>query len=301
MDLNEGSGREGVRGGLEQFRWDSLKNQSFKDRGQYLGFSTKLGVLGKFGQYNKNDWWRNDKEGRAASESLVSEKSSVKQMEDELMKEALGLKPKRLLLAKTKLNADDMNEILKKEEGPSGRAESSKPAAPPADETEAGEEESRAVTGLGFRKYLKPTDWNADVCNVDEEEVFELKGELMSELTRPKQEPTRAKQEMQIKTEPVESHYEPPRQLRPEPHHREYNREPRGGHRESRHDVSYRDRERDSQRDSRYEGERRVKPSDPLPRRRERSRSRDHRDDGRHRRRSRSPRRERSSSRHRRH
>lgn len=29
--------REGIRGGLEQFRWDSVKSQSLRDRECYLG------------------------------------------------------------------------------------------------------------------------------------------------------------------------------------------------------------------------------------------------------------------------
>lgn len=174
MDSNKGKSREGVRGGLEQFRWDSLKNQPYKDREHYLGYTTKLGVIGRFGQYQRNDWWRTDNQSLDAASSHVKEKTQVKKMEDELMMEALGMKPKRLMLAKSRLSSEQVDEMLKKEDEVPSQSVNQPPAdvkdQPPADD-------SVVVTGLGYRKYLKPTDWTGEVCNLDEEEVFELKGE----------------------------------------------------------------------------------------------------------------------------
>ena len=37
---------------------------SYKDREQYLGFSTKIGYLDKGGQWRKKDWWTTDDKGK---------------------------------------------------------------------------------------------------------------------------------------------------------------------------------------------------------------------------------------------
>ena len=163
MDITDKKGREGVRGGREQFRWDALKSQSYKDREQYLGYTTKLGVIGKFGQYQRNDWWRTSSESSNVADLRTEEKARAKKLEEELMQEALGSKPKRLLLAKSKLSSEQVSEVLKKDE-------TSGPAGPP-DAIKEDIQDSHVVSGLGFRKYLKSSDW------ADDEEVVELKGE----------------------------------------------------------------------------------------------------------------------------
>jgi len=89
--------REGCRGGREQFKWDSLKEQDFKDREQYLGISQKVGLMGKFGRYYVHDWYAKTRE---TATSISEEKDAVKAYEEELMQEALGNKPKKLLLAR---------------------------------------------------------------------------------------------------------------------------------------------------------------------------------------------------------
>lgn len=104
--------REGCRGGREQFTWNSLKDQEFKDRECYLGQSTKVGMMGKFGRYQLHDWYARK---RDTAESISSERSAVQQYEEELMQEALGLKPKKLLLAKRQLTEEELKEFLKAE------------------------------------------------------------------------------------------------------------------------------------------------------------------------------------------
>lgn len=112
--------RDGCRGGTEQFRWDSVKDQSYKDREQYLGATTKVGMMGKFGRYYCHDWYTKSRE---SVESIETERSRVQEFEEELMKEALGLKPKKLLLAKKPLTEEELKEVLSKErsEGRKGR------------------------------------------------------------------------------------------------------------------------------------------------------------------------------------
>ena len=173
MDLQSELTREGVRGGREQFKWESLAGQKNRDRQNYLGVTAKLGVTARFGKYNTNDWWRNGKDKASESVSLLQEKNSVKQMENQLMMEALGVKPKQLMLAKSHLDMNDLS--------------SSRDSRPKQEPEEP--DESRNVSGLGFRKYLKPTDWSGDVCDVDEEEVLAPNGEVISaERPSPKRE-----------------------------------------------------------------------------------------------------------------
>lgn len=105
--------REGCRGGSEQFTWNSLKEQEFKDRECYLGQSTKVGMMGKFGRYYLHDWYARK---RDTADSINSEQAAVQAYEDELMQEALGLKPKRLLLAKRQLTPEEIKEFLKRDE-----------------------------------------------------------------------------------------------------------------------------------------------------------------------------------------
>eukprot|EP00929_Paragymnodinium_shiwhaense_P004546 TRINITY_DN105567_c0_g1_i1.p1 TRINITY_DN105567_c0_g1~~TRINITY_DN105567_c0_g1_i1.p1 ORF type:complete len:347 (+),score=161.93 TRINITY_DN105567_c0_g1_i1:102-1142(+) len=112
--------RDGCRGGREQFKWNSVQDQDFKDREQYLGQSTKVGTMGKFGRYYLHDWYANK---RDSADRIEEEKDSVKAYEEELMQEALGLKPKKLLLAKKQLTEEEIKEFLapQKKEGKRGR------------------------------------------------------------------------------------------------------------------------------------------------------------------------------------
>mmetsp|Transcript_41649 Transcript_41649/g.109966 ORF Transcript_41649/g.109966 Transcript_41649/m.109966 type:complete len:320 (-) Transcript_41649:2-961(-) len=102
--------RDGCRGGQEQFKWNDIKDQEFKDREQYLGGSTKVGTMGKFGKYHMHDWYARK---RDTPENINNEKQSVQAFEEELMQEALGLKPKRLMLAKRQLTEEEVKEFLK--------------------------------------------------------------------------------------------------------------------------------------------------------------------------------------------
>ncbi|CAE8700122.1 unnamed protein product, partial [Polarella glacialis] len=106
--------REGCRGGQEQFKWNSIKDQDFKDRECYLGQSSKVGTMSKFGKYYKHDWYA---QSRDTAENISEERQSVQAFEEELMQEALGLKPKKLLLAKVQMNEQELKEFLKAKKG----------------------------------------------------------------------------------------------------------------------------------------------------------------------------------------
>lgn len=109
VDLYEGPSREGTRGGLEQFTWNSIKGQTFRDRECYLGQSVRVGVQGKFGRFSTNDWWIRKRED---AKTLNEEKDLLKRFEEEIMQEALGIKPKRLLLVKGELTDSQKCELL---------------------------------------------------------------------------------------------------------------------------------------------------------------------------------------------
>ncbi|PFH36225.1 hypothetical protein BESB_044170 [Besnoitia besnoiti] len=87
--------REGVRGGREDFKWESLT--SSQDYDYYLGASTKIGLHSRGGRFVKNDWWTKQRGGASTTE-LDEELQRVKNFENELMGEALGQKPKNLLV-----------------------------------------------------------------------------------------------------------------------------------------------------------------------------------------------------------
>mmetsp|Transcript_56134 Transcript_56134/g.174047 ORF Transcript_56134/g.174047 Transcript_56134/m.174047 type:complete len:289 (-) Transcript_56134:309-1175(-) len=105
--------RDGCRGGSEHFKWNSIKDQEFKDREQYLGASTKVGMMTKFARYYVHDWYAKKRE---TVESIDSERNAVQAYEEELMQEALGIKPKKLLLSKRQLTEDEMKDLLRRED-----------------------------------------------------------------------------------------------------------------------------------------------------------------------------------------
>lgn len=86
--------RDGVRGGLEQFRWDSVKSQVLRDRECYLGQSVRIGMQGKFGRFQTFDWWQRAE----AKQKMGVEQAKLRELEKQMQDEALGLKPKKALI-----------------------------------------------------------------------------------------------------------------------------------------------------------------------------------------------------------
>jgi len=110
--------KDGCRGGREQFQWRSIKEQEYKDRESYLGQSMKVGQMGKFGKYYMHDWYARKRDTTA---SIAEERGAVQAYEEELMQEALGLKPKKLLLAKKQMSEEELKEFLKSKKEDTGR------------------------------------------------------------------------------------------------------------------------------------------------------------------------------------
>lgn len=145
---DEDAPRGGTRGGLELFKWENLKGQSYKEREHYLGHSAKIGTQIS-GNWRKNDWWQKDRE---TTTKIDQERQAVKEYEDEIFKEALGLKPKNLLLVKSKLSTEKITDLLRK----------TKSEEKPGNSKKRKIEEIQVTpdtSGLGFRNDGKATTW----------------------------------------------------------------------------------------------------------------------------------------------
>jgi hypothetical protein len=145
-DVDESRG--GTRGGRELFKWDSIKSQSHKEREHYLGYSTQLGNQGRTGIWKKNDWWQNTRE---KTSSINEERKAIQEYEKEIFAEALGQKPRNLLLIKSKLSTDQMKDMFRpksvgKREETNGKKRKVEGFKTVAD-------------GLGFKEGGRSTTW----------------------------------------------------------------------------------------------------------------------------------------------
>lgn len=104
-----GPARGGVRGGKDQFNWDSVKTD--KDREFYLGHSVKASV-GRW-QKNKDIFWYTRDKGSGAG-SVQDEVAAIKEEEERLMQEALGLRPKTERRVESTMGAEELKEFLKR-------------------------------------------------------------------------------------------------------------------------------------------------------------------------------------------
>lgn len=102
--------REGVRGGWEDFNWESLKAQSHADRDYYLGASAKVGICTR-GKFEKFDWWTKKKESGELTGEADAELRRVKRFEQQLLEEALGQRPRHLLAGEALHEDEPLNSI----------------------------------------------------------------------------------------------------------------------------------------------------------------------------------------------
>lgn len=263
MDLSRESTREGVRGGREQFRWDSLQSQPHRDRQQYLGYSTKVGTVGKFGQFHTNDWWRKDSHPGESSDAPRSEKFDVERMKDDMLMRAIGVKPKPPSELKPQPSIDQTSAVSKKEEDhapPDVRLKRTPAQARDEDEDVVA---SRQTSGLGFRKYLKPNDWSEEIVEVEEylapvNESIESQPRIKEEVKteQPKRTFGPARPEALIKEEPAREMRRSPDRRAPDRHQyrsrsRDRNERPRDRRRSFSRDNNYRRRSRSYDRSAR--------------------------------------------------
>lgn len=103
-----GPPRGGTRGGKDQFNWDNVKAD--KEREYYLGHSVKA-LTGRW-QKGKDVYWYTRDVDRSDADK-AAELAMVKQREQDLMMEALGVKPKApKQLKQPQLDQQDMQKLM---------------------------------------------------------------------------------------------------------------------------------------------------------------------------------------------
>ncbi|CAD6245626.1 unnamed protein product [Miscanthus lutarioriparius] len=127
--------RGGVRGGRDQFKWDDVKVD--KHRENYLGHSVKAPV-GRWQKGKDLFWYTRDKKSDT-EDALKEEIRRVKEEEEQAMREALGLAPKRSNRPKgNRLDKHEYAELIKR--------------GSTAEDLGAGHAEAAQVQGLGLYK-----------------------------------------------------------------------------------------------------------------------------------------------------
>lgn len=134
--------RGGVRGGRDQFSWDEVKVD--KHRENYLGHSLKAPV-GRWQKGKDLHWYTRDKKsGAADAEAMKEEIQRIKEEEEQAMREALGLAPKRSNRPQgNRLDKHEFSELVKR--------------GSTAEDLGAGHAEAARVHGLGFSR--EPRAW----------------------------------------------------------------------------------------------------------------------------------------------
>ncbi|KAI8008677.1 hypothetical protein LOK49_LG07G01511 [Camellia lanceoleosa] len=155
--------RGGVRGGRDQFTWDDVKVD--KHRENYLGHSIKAPV-GRWQKGKDLNWYARDKKSQGLDmEAAKEEIRRIKEEEEQAMREALGLAPKRASRPQgTRLDKHEFSELVKR--------------GSTAEDLGAGHAEAAQVQGLGFSRA--PRAW---------EEPSSLQPNLKDELPE-KMEPS---------------------------------------------------------------------------------------------------------------
>ncbi|CAN0890883.1 Multiple myeloma tumor-associated protein 2 homolog [Linum grandiflorum] len=132
--------RGGVRGGRDQFTWDEVKVDKYREN--YLGHSLKAPV-GRWQKGKDLHWYTRDKKSGTSEDSLKDEIKRIKEEEEQAMREALGLAPKRSSRPQgNRLDKHEFNELVKR--------------GSTAEDLGAGHADAARVDGLGFSKAPRP-------------------------------------------------------------------------------------------------------------------------------------------------
>lgn len=107
--------RGGNRGGRSNFKWDDIRLQTYKERECYLGGTIMLGFLSNGGKWIKHDRFSYQKPSAADQVVLAAEKAKIKEEEERILRESLGIEKKDKAVKKEKLTDYEWNEMMKKE------------------------------------------------------------------------------------------------------------------------------------------------------------------------------------------
>ncbi|GAV76820.1 MMtag domain-containing protein [Cephalotus follicularis] len=131
--------RGGVRGGRDQFSWDDVKVD--KHRENYLGHSIKAPV-GRWQKGKDLHWYTRDKKSES-SDAVKEEIQRIKEQEEQAMREALGLAPKRSSQPQgNRLDKHELSELVKR--------------GSTAEDLGEGHSEAAWVHGIGFSRAPRP-------------------------------------------------------------------------------------------------------------------------------------------------
>jgi hypothetical protein len=144
MFVGHNGRRSGTRGGRDQFSWEDVKADK-KTRENYIGHSLHTSSVPSFNDPKPNPMWYLKRDGADEQEEAANELQRLKQLEQEMMLEALGLKPRGSTSAaaaaaaatKRPLKPHELGDVLK-------RGQTASAAEP-------GDDNASAAAGLGAK------------------------------------------------------------------------------------------------------------------------------------------------------
>ncbi|XP_062173432.1 uncharacterized protein LOC133878886 [Alnus glutinosa] len=167
--------RGGVRGGRDQFSWEDVKAD--KHRENYLGHSIKAPV-GRWQKGKDLHWYTRDKKSRDSEmEAAKEEIKRIKEEEEQAMREALGLAPKRASRPQgNRLDKHEFSELVKR--------------SSTAEDLGAGHAEAAQVQGLGFSRAPRPWEETSSLQPTLKDVSPEAEKEVVPDLSprNPQQE-----------------------------------------------------------------------------------------------------------------